>query len=92
MLGSVKYQIEGSKWTIETGVTPKGQITRIPVSDFHFHYRDEKGSLIRIEILGIGKVARMEASVNFGEWGDAKKVKPAKEKKSKANAKKQSQK
>ncbi len=80
MLGSIKYQIEGSKLTIETGITPKGKITRFPITDFHFHYRDEKGNLIRIEILGLGKVARMETAVNFGEWGNAEKAKTRKKK------------
>ena len=68
MLGSVKYQIEGSKLTIITGLTPVGKITRIPTSDFAFQNQDEKKNLISIEIFGLGKVGRSEKAINFGDW------------------------
>ena len=76
-MGSVKYQLEGSKLTIETGVTPSGQITRVATSDYSAQFIDEKKNLIRIEIYGLQKVARMEKAFNFGEWGDVEKPKAA---------------
>ena len=83
MQGSVKYQIEGAKLTIVTGVEANGKITRYPTSDLHFHNRDEKGNLISIEIFGLSKVARSEKAVNFGEWGEPEKSKKVKSKKEK---------
>ena len=83
MQGSVKYQIEGAKLTIETGVEANGKITRYPISDLHFHNRDDKGNLISIEIFGLSKVARSEKAVNFGEWGKPEKSKKVKSKKEK---------
>ena len=83
MQGSVKYQIEGAKLTIITGVEANGKITRYPISDLHFHNRDEKGNLISIEIFGLSKVARSEKAVNFGEWGNPEKPKKVKSKKEK---------
>ena len=70
--GSANYNLQGSVLVIETGVKPKGAVKRIMVSDPHYHHRDSKGSLIRIEIFGLQKVARLEKSVSFGEWGEVK--------------------
>ena len=74
-MGSVKYQLEGSRLTIETGITPSGQVTRVATSDYSSQFVDEKKNLIRIEIYGLQKVARMEKAFNFGEWGEAEKPK-----------------
>lgn len=84
--GSANYNLQGSVLIIETGIKPKGAVKRIMVSDLHYHHRDSKGSLIKIEIFGLQKVARVEKSVSFGEWGEVKeeKAEPKKqEKKSK---------
>ena len=88
--GSANYNLQGSVLIIETGIKPKGAVKRIMVSDLHYHHRDSKGSLIKIEIFGLQKVARVEKSVSFGEWGEVKEengnmgAKPSKqEKKSK---------
>ena len=84
--GSANYNLQGSVLIIETGVKPKGAVKRIMVSDLHYHHRDSKGSLIKIEIFGLQKIARLEKSATFGEWGEVKeeKAEPKKqEKKSK---------
>ena len=84
--GSAEYNLQGSVLIIETGIKPKGAVKRIMVSDLHYHHRDSKGSLIKIEIFGLQKVARLEKSATFGEWGEVKeeKAEPKKqEKKSK---------
>ena len=70
--GSANYNLQGSVLIIETGIKPKGAVKRIMVSDLHYHHRDSKGSLIKIEIFGLQKVARLEKSVSFGEWGEVK--------------------
>ena len=79
-MGSVKYQLEGSRLTIETGINPSGQITRVATSDYSAQFIDEKKNLIRIEIYGLQKVARMEKAFNFGEWGEDKNPNPLKAK------------
>lgn len=84
--GSANYNLQGSVLIIETGIKPKGAVKRIMVSDLHYHHRDSKGSLIKIEIFGLQKIARLEKSATFGEWGEVKeeKAEPKKqEKKSK---------
>ena len=84
--GSAEYNLQGSVLIIETGIKPKGAVKRIMVSDLHYHHRDSKGSLIKIEIFGLQKIARLEKSATFGEWGEVKeeKAEPKKqEKKSK---------
>ena len=40
-MGSVKYQLEGSRLTIETGITPSGQITRVATSDYSAQFIDD---------------------------------------------------
>lgn len=75
MRGSVKYQVEGAKMTIETGVQPSGRVTRQPMSDYHYHNRDERGNLISIEVFGLGKIARSENALNLGEWDKAENPK-----------------
>ena len=79
-MGSVKYQLEGSKLTIETGIEPRGSLTRVPTSDYSAQFVDEKNNLIRIEIYGLQKVARMEKAFTFGEWGEDKNPNPLKAK------------
>ncbi len=84
--GSANYNLQGSVLIIETGIKPKGAVKRIMVSDLHYHHRDSKESLIKIEIFGLQKIARLEKSATFGEWGEVKeeKAEPKKqEKKSK---------
>ena len=84
--GSAEYNLQGSVLIIETGIKPKGAVKRIMVSDLHYNHRDSKGSMIKIEIFGLQKVARVEKSVAVGEWGEVKeeKAEPRKqEKKSK---------
>ena len=84
--GSAEYNLQGSVLIIETGIKPKGVVKRIMVSDLHYHHRDSKGSLIKIEIFCLQKIARLEKSATFGEWGEVKeeKAEPKKqEKKSK---------
>ena len=73
--GSANYNLQGSVLVIETGIKPKGAVKRIMVSDLHYHHRDSKGSLIKIEIFGLQRVARMEKSVSFGEWAEIKEEK-----------------
>ena len=87
--GSANYNLQGSVLVIETGIKPKGAVKRIMVSDLHYHHRDSKGSLIKIEIFGLQRVARMEKSVSFGEWAEIKeeKAEPKKEAKSDKNPK-----
>ena len=84
--GSANYNLQASVLVVETGIKPIGAIKRTMMSDFHYHHRDSKGSLIKIEIFGLQKIARLEKSATFGEWGEVKeeKAEPKKqEKKSK---------
>ena len=74
MLGSAKYQLEGSRLTIITGVEPSGTITRYPISDYYAQYRDEDGNIISIEINGLSTIARSEVAINFGEWSEVEGV------------------
>ena len=85
--GSAEYNLQGSVLIIETGIKPKGAVKRIMVSDLHYHHRDSKGSLIKIEIFGLQKVAREEKAVSFGEWGEVKEEKAEPKKQGKKSKK-----
>ena len=87
--GSANYNLQSSVLVIETGIKPKGAVKRTMISDLHYHHRDSKGSLIKIEMFGLQKIARLEKSASFGEWGEVKeeKAEPKREAKSDKNPK-----
>jgi len=67
-VNSLKYYVDGSKLVLELEAKPKGKVSVRQVSDLVVHHIDEKGNILKAEIIGLWRLPKMEENVTIAEW------------------------